>query len=768
MKGQKILACAIAIMMAVSGLAILNVVTGSQGPNPEPMTTARCVLLEDFTEWKCGYCPARAAAIDALLEGTPGYGYDVVAPVFYHVWWPGGDDPMYFYNTADVQTRANYYGVPSYGVPETFYDGKDLGQDTAIKAHVDSCLSTPSNISITSSGHIDAVGLIGSVSAHITALDTITDTNLVAHFAVWEHNTTRYPGGNEAKYLWVMKNMLPSAAGTPIWTSGATTGQSVDITYPFTLKSDWVVPELGISIWVQKVSSKLVYQAHVELCRNTPPTATVLDNNGQAEDGTWTGTKSITWTAVDMEQANATLNMKIEYSPNNGGNWYTIEDGTSNNDGVCPWNTATVADGTNYLIRVTATDGAGATATDVSDAVFTINNTPTIDLTYPNGGELWRGGATYRLWWNVSDLKDPATALTCSLYYSTNGGASFPNTIVTGITGYANPYYYDWTVPTIDSTTLKVKATVVDTDALSASDQSATNFALDSTWPLAATNFRAELTGTQDVTLYWTVSPSSDVAYYQIYQGTNNWDSTGNSYSLLYQTPNNANTSYTHGAAGNNTATEYCYQLRTFDQVGHETRTIVQAAKYSKSIAAATCGWGGWNMVGSSLVQKSYAIDYKLQGLSFGMGVPVGYNWSAVQLYNPLDSADHWKLNLRNGTASLNEITTISNTQAFWICTYNNARYVSAGYISNMSIPLKAGWNLVPYPLAARTQTTATLLANLQANCPSFGGTYNDMEIGTRGATYRTINPVGTESLTHQDALWVRVTADTTWTVINY
>jgi len=346
--------------------------------------------------------------------------------------------------------------------------------------------------------------------------------------------------------------------------------------------------------------------------------------------------------------------------------------------------------------------------------------------------------------------------------------------IATGLTGYASsPCTYTWNpIPTIDTTTAKVMVSVYDPGFLNATDTSTNNFAIDSTPAVAATNFRAELTGTQDVTLYWTASSSPDVSYYQIWYISNGWSSTAVGYAQLGG--NIVSTSYVHTAVGNNSANEYCYQLRTFDQVGHETRTTYQAAKFSRTITITTAttgvSWGGWIMLGSSLVQSSYNIDFKLQGIGFGAGIPVVYNWSAIELYNAWDNADHWKMNVRNATASQKEITTINNTQAFWVCCYNGARYASAGYVSNLSIPLKAGWNMVPYPLAARAQTTATLLAHLQANCPGFGGTYSDMQIFNRlgSATYRLSTPTGTETLTHQEALWVFADADTIWTVANY
>ncbi len=376
MEAKKLMAGLIVGMMIMSGLAFVNVVTGSSEPNPEPKSVPRCVLLEDFTEWKCPYCPARTGAIVDLLEGTPGYGYDVVAPLFYHVWWPGGDDPMYFYNTAEVVTRANYYGVPSYGVPETFYDGHDLGQDAAIKAHVDSRLAIPSPISITSSGFIDDIGLTGEISAHFEAADDITDTDLVVHFGLWEHNITRYPGGNEASYPWVLRDMIPTAAGTPIWTSGATAGESVDITYPFIIESDWIVDEIGISIWVQDVSSKDVKQAHVEAFDNYAPMVDLVNPDPDLDEQVLSGTIPVTWSATDNEEEASNLDISIDYSPNSGNTWINIMSGTDNN--VPPytynWISPTVSDGIEYMLRVTAEDSGAKSAQATSLLPFSIDN----------------------------------------------------------------------------------------------------------------------------------------------------------------------------------------------------------------------------------------------------------------------------------------------------------------------------------------------------------------------------------------------------------
>jgi hypothetical protein len=398
------------------------------------------------------------------------------------------------------------------------------------------------------------------------------------------------------------------------------------------------------------------------------------------------------------------------------------------------------------------------------------NTPPTVDLTYPDGFEIFGGGLSKTIWWNMSDSYDPVSSLVVDLYYSVTGMGGPWTAIATDLTGFSIPCLYNWNpVPLVNSDQARVKVRVTDTGSMMAEDISANNFEIDSIWPLPATDFRAELTGINDVTLYWTISPSPDVAYYQIWSGINFWNPTATAYSLLYQTPNNANTSYTHGGQGNYSSNEVCYQLRTFDLAGHETRTIVQAAKYTKLISASgTVAWGGWIMLGSFLTQSSYEVNHKLLGQ--GMGMNGFYNWSALQLYDTWDSADPWKFYLRNDTEGINEFSIINNTQGFWACVYNAARYSSAGFISNWSILLKTNtWNLVPYPFAQRNMNSQQIRDHLIANCPGFGGLYSDMAIMDRADPLRLKTPTGSETLSHQDALWVRGgNVDSYWTVINY
>jgi hypothetical protein len=109
-------------------------------------------------------------------------------------------------------------------------------------------------------------------------------------------------------------------------------------------------------------------------------------------------------------------------------------------------------------------------------------------------------------------------------------------------------------------------------------------------------------------------------------------------------------------------------------------------------------------------------------------------------------------------------MTDITNDIGFWLHITGNSRLTTAGYITDMAIPLKAGWNLIPYSFATKSMTASAVESHLTANCPGF----DSWEIFSSTASYRLKTPTGTESLTHGDAFWVHVNVDTTWTVTNY
>lgn len=381
---------------------------------------------------------------------------------------------------------------------------------------------------------------------------------------------------------------------------------------------------------------------------------------------------------------------------------------------------------------------------------------PTVDLTAPDGGELWVGGTAEDIIWDMADNQNPNNLLSVDLEYSLNGVGGPWIPIATGLTGFgANPCIYSWDpIDMVDSTQARIRITVEDLALTTDQDISAADFTFDSTAPAAATNVRAELDGT-GVRIYWDASVSGDVDYYRVYWAMNNWDGTGDAYAS-YLSPG-LNTDILHANVGINNPSSYVYQVRTYDLAGHETRTTTQAAKYG-STQAVLAREPDWFALGSPLVQSDTTISHVIKGflLPANMDYLRTYDadtgvWSS---YNPA------------APASANTLTDINTNDGLWMHVTDNVRFATAGYVEDKAIPMYTGWNFVAYPFAARSMTTADIITHLTANCPNYDAMM--IEDLSTPAPYHIKTPAGTETVLHNMGFWVHVTGDTTWTVLNY
>jgi hypothetical protein len=386
---------------------------------------------------------------------------------------------------------------------------------------------------------------------------------------------------------------------------------------------------------------------------------------------------------------------------------------------------------------------------------------PWVNLTAPDGGEIWLGGSSQTIFWDMGDDQDETTELTVDLFYSTDGGASYPNPIATGLTGFAaNPCQFDWNpIPLIDSSSMKVKVDVIDTDMMSDTDESSLTFTIDTTAPQPATNLHAELTGINDITVYWDLSVDdggglNDVVRYEIWYVQNGWDSTGASYGYLATVPAGTN-NYVHLNRGVNNQNSYCYQIRTFDIVNREVNTLVQAAKFGRTLALSQDDW--W-LLGSCIAQSNTSLNHVIQG----QGLPA--NWDYVMTWDPTN--DKWISYLKGRPDSLNDLSDITNEIGFWLHITGNSRFTTAGYVTDLSIDLGAGWNLVPYPYAQRSKTAGEIESDLTTNCPTY--VPGSLRIFDYNEPYGIKTAAGETISNNEEGFWIQVTTDTVWTVTNY
>jgi hypothetical protein len=145
---------------------------------------------------------------------------------------------------------------------------------------------------------------------------------------------------------------------------------------------------------------------------------------------------------------------------------------------------------------ITAIDqGAGATKTITvftpapgggtsNGQTLTINGTPdttppTVAITSPVGGESWGAATLHNITWTAADNIAIASI---DLALSTDGGASFPTPIATGL---SNTGTFAWTLPVVLTTQARVRVLAHDGTGNVGSDSSHTNFSITG-WTVTA------------------------------------------------------------------------------------------------------------------------------------------------------------------------------------------------------------------------------------------------------------------------------------------
>jgi hypothetical protein len=107
-----------------------------------------------------------------------------------------------------------------------------------------------------------------------------------------------------------------------------------------------------------------------------------------------------------------------------------------------------------------------------------IFSTPSIAFTAPASGAILSGGSSAKITWTATD--DDLANCKVAFFYSTDNFASTNTTVATNL--LANSRSFDWTVPGLDSTTMKIKAFILNKHGLGGVSLSS-SFTIDSLPP---------------------------------------------------------------------------------------------------------------------------------------------------------------------------------------------------------------------------------------------------------------------------------------------
>ncbi len=185
----------------------------------------------------------------------------------------------------------------------------------------------------------------------------------------------------------------------------------------------------------------------------------------------------------------------------------------------------------------------------------------------------------------------------------------------------------------------------------------------------------------------------------------------------------------------------YYYVIRAVDKAGNVGYCADMAGKIGETVSAS------WNLLCDPFINGSVPIAGELDGLS----------WGAARTWDPTRYPNQWAINRPGMNESLNSLQFLGNGSGVWVHVSAPGIFATVGHVSNGTMHLYAGWNLVSYP-HHEIMSVAQALAGL----PWDSAAAQDL-----GAPYLLAELDGNSALAPGRGFWVRVTTDVEWNFIN-
>ena len=134
--------------------------------------------------------------------------------------------------------------------------------------------------------------------------------------------------------------------------------------------------------------------------------------------------------------------------------------------------------------------------------------------------------------------------------------------------------------------------------------------------------------------------------------------------------------------AGKSSNQTYYYKIRAVDKAGNIAETRIIMGKLARETGA------GWSLVSSPFLNNSIPVSDALSSL----------DWAIARTWDPLKLPNHWTINDRGSQPALNSLFNVSSEDGIWVYTNSGGNFPTVGKVMNITLNLKAGWNLISYP----------------------------------------------------------------------
>jgi len=206
----------------------------------------------------------------------------------------------------------------------------------------------------------------------------------------------------------------------------------------------------------------------IKIDKTSPPAPVISSSTHNEDEPSNNKNPSFSWTEPTDTSGISGYSYIFDHSPS------TTPETTS--ESINRSKSYTNVDDRIWYFHVRAKDGAGRWGNADHYGPVKIETTPSVILFTPNGSEKIAGGSSIDITWNATGSGIDHI----HLLYSTDNGINYQDIVV----NTDNDGIYSWTTPTIDFSTVRVKAEACDIGNQSlAEDASDNDFTIDSTTP---------------------------------------------------------------------------------------------------------------------------------------------------------------------------------------------------------------------------------------------------------------------------------------------